>query len=64
MSSNRMSALTWSLIFGGLLGFALGWTMRLSDAVVGWVLLGASVLAIVSGIVLVWSRSRWPDDAA
>jgi predicted MFS family arabinose efflux permease len=64
MSHNQMSALTWSLIFGGLLGAALGGTLLRRDASFGWLLLGAGVAAVAGGIVLVWRRSRWPDDAA
>jgi membrane protein DedA with SNARE-associated domain len=64
MSHNQMSALTWSLIFGGMLGSALGWTLLRSSPNFGWLLLGASVVAVIIGIVLVWWRSRWPDDAA
>lgn len=64
MSHNQMSALTWSLIFGGLLGSALGWTLLRSNPGFGCWLLGAGVVAVVIGIVLVWWRSRWPNDVA
>jgi hypothetical protein len=63
MSSARMSVLTWTLIFGGMLGIAVGWTVRRGDAVFGWVLVGASLTAVVTGIVLVWVRSRMAPEA-
>lgn len=62
MTSARMAAWTWTLIFGGMLGFAVGWSVRRGDAVFGWVLVGASLLAVATGVVLVWVRSRMADD--
>jgi hypothetical protein len=56
-----MAVLTWSLIFGGMLSFALGWTVRRNDAALGWVLIAASGVAVVVGIILVWIRSRMAD---
>jgi L-2-hydroxyglutarate oxidase LhgO len=33
-------------------------------ATFGWCLVGAGVLGVVTGVVLIWVRSRWPDDPA
>ncbi len=62
VTHNQMSALTWSLIFGGLLGAAIGGTMIQGHATFGWCLVGAGALGVVTGLVLIWVRSRWPDD--
>lgn len=62
MTSAHMSALTWTLIFGGLLGFAVGWTVRRFDTVFGWALVSASVVAVATGVGLVWVRSRGRAD--
>jgi Zinc-ribbon containing domain len=58
MSSDRISAWTWSLIFAGMLFMAIGLTLRRSDAVFGWLLIGASGIAIAAGVVLIWVRSK------
>ncbi len=58
LSTSRLAALTWVLIFGGMLMLALGLVVRRSDAALGWGMAGGSVAAIVVGVVLVWVRSR------
>jgi hypothetical protein len=61
MSSDRISAWTWSLIFAGMLFMAVGLTLRGSEAVLGWLLIGASSIAIAVGVVLIWVRSTMSD---
>ena len=58
MSSSRIALWTWLLIFGGLLGCALGWTVVAADAALGWSMVGLSVMAVLVGLVLIWVRSR------
>jgi hypothetical protein len=61
MSPSRLSTLTWSLIFGGMLTMALGLTVTKTDAALGWALVMASGLAIAVGVVLIWVRSTMND---
>ena len=64
MSTPRIAALTWILIFGGLLGLGLGVTILRTEHVLGSLLIAACVAAILAGAVLIWVRSRMPmrDD--
>ena len=63
MSSARLAVVTWSLIFGGMLSFAVGWTVRPSSAALSWVLIITSGVSVGVGIVLVWVRSRMTPEA-
>ena len=58
MSTRHIATLTWVLIFGGILSLALGLVVSRSDAVLGWGIAGAAIVAIVVGVVLIWVRSR------
>jgi len=57
-----LAALTWVLIFGGMLSLALGLVVQRSDAGLGLTIVVLAAIAIVAGIVLVWVRSRIADD--
>ena len=57
-SIRRVAALTWVLIFGGMLALALGLVLRRSEPGLGGVIALASIACIVVGVVLVWVRSR------
>ena len=57
-----LAAVTWVLILGGMLSLALGLVVRRSDADLGLTMAILSGIAIGVGIVLVWFRSRMPDD--
>ncbi len=57
MSSGRIAAWTWGLIFGGMLVMALGLTVRRADSVLGWLLVAGSAVAIAVGVILIWVRS-------
>jgi uncharacterized membrane protein YqiK len=50
------------LIFGGMLGIALGLTVHKTEPTLGWVLIAGSALAIVVGVVLIWIRSTIKDS--
>ena len=57
----RLEVLAWILIYGGLLGALVGgWMVRTERG--GELLLGAGVLAVVLGIVVIYVRSRMGDD--
>ncbi|MEQ1805160.1 MAG: hypothetical protein ABL900_07255 [Burkholderiaceae bacterium] len=57
MASGRIAAWTWGLIFSGMLGIAVGLTVRRADSLLGWVLIACSVVAITAGVILIWIRS-------
>lgn len=57
MSSGRIAAWTWGLIFGGMLVMAVGLTVRRADGPLGWVLIACSAVAIAAGVILIWIRS-------
>lgn len=62
-STARVAALTWVLIFGGMLMLALGLVVGRSDPALGWAIAAASIAAIVVGVLLIWVRSRMePGD--
>lgn len=53
--------LVWLLIYGGLLAACLGlFLLRGGDALWGGLLLGKGGLAVLTGVLLIWLRSRWP----
>jgi cyanate permease len=58
MSSGRIAAWTWGLIFGGMLVMAIGLTVRDTDNTLGWVLIAGSGIGIALGVILIWVRSR------
>ncbi len=57
MSSGRIAAWTWGLIFGGMLVMAVGLTVLRTETTLGWVLVACSGAAIAAGVVLIWIRS-------
>ncbi|MDH5540529.1 MAG: hypothetical protein OEY03_14100 [Rhizobacter sp.] len=61
-STAALATVTWVLILGGMLSLALGLVVRRSDADLGLTMAILSGIAIAVGIVLVWVRSRMPDD--
>ena len=61
ISASKLAALTWVLIFGGMLMLALGLAVRRNDVDLGWCIAAVSVVAIGVGVVLVWVRSRMKE---
>ena len=63
MKSTTVDKLIWALVYGGLIGIALGLSVQRTDGALGWgfVTLGGVVAA--TGAVLVYVRSRMKDDA-
>lgn len=64
MSNPTLEKLTWRLIFGGIFLLMLGLWLPADAALLGMALAGAGALTVLVGVVLVWVRSRRPDDAA
>lgn len=59
----RLQALTWVLIYGGLLTLVLGLWVTPADDGTGWLLVAGGSLAAGMGFVLIYVRSRIKDDA-
>ena len=58
MSNQRIEALVWVLVYGGMLALIAGWFVQSSLEPLGWTLmLGGAALA-ASGAVLIYLRSR------
>ncbi len=62
ISTARVAALTWVLIFGGMLMLALGLVVGRSEPGLGWAIAAASIVAIVAGVMLIWVRSRMESE--
>jgi hypothetical protein len=60
-SAAGVGALTWVLIFGGMLMLALGLVLRRTDPALGWAIAAVSIAAIMLGALLVWVRSRMKE---
>ena len=59
----RLQALTWVLIYGGLLTLVLGLWVTPADDDTGWLLVAGGGLAAAMGFVLIYVRSRIKDDS-
>ena len=53
-----LEALTWVLIFGGLLTVVLGLEVQNTSAVLGWSLIVGGASAVAFGVVLIFIRSK------
>ena len=54
----RLGALTWVLIYAGLLALVWGVWVARTDEDTGWLMMAAGALAVVTGAVLIYVRSR------
>jgi hypothetical protein len=61
MKPERVEILVWVLIYGGLLGVALGWFVQQRSDVLGWLLMTGGGAAAAVGAVLIFVRSRMTD---
>ncbi|MBX3605839.1 MAG: hypothetical protein KF788_11225 [Piscinibacter sp.] len=62
MTASRVETLVWVLIYGGLLGVALGLAVRDGAAALGWLLMVGGAIVAVAGVVLIWVRSRMKEE--
>jgi hypothetical protein len=58
MSIKRIEALTWVLIYGGLIAISLGWFLTPTQGPWGELLMTAGGIAAAVGVVLIVVRSR------
>jgi hypothetical protein len=63
MKTTTLDKLIWALVYGGLLGLALGLSVQRTDPMLGWGLVTLGAAAAVFGTVLLVVRSRTKDDA-
>ena len=62
MTITTLDKLIWTLIYGGLIGLALGLSVRRTHAGLGWALVAAGgVITFVGGLLIVM-RARMKDD--
>ena len=57
----RLGALTWILIYGGLLAMVWGVWVERSDEDAGWLMMAGGALAAAIGFFLIYIRSRIKD---
>lgn len=60
-SLKRLDQIIWVLIYGGLLTFVWGLSVRRSDATAGWVMVGLGGLLAAVGVALIYVRARLGD---
>lgn len=58
----RLDALIWTLIFGGLLVLVLGIASHDEARIAGWSLSVLGAIVAFVGFVLIYVRSRLPED--
>ena len=57
----RLGALTWILIYGGLLALVWGFWVGRGDQDTGWLMMVGGAVAAVIGFFLIYVRSRIKD---
>ena len=60
----RLGFAAWAMIYSGLLLAAVGLALKRHEVEWSWILIAAGALDAVAGVVLVWVRSRLPDDGS
>lgn len=62
MKSQTLDKLIWPLIFVGLAFAGFGLSLRSSSDTMGWALVALGAVLIIIGIVMIFMRSRLPDQ--
>jgi hypothetical protein len=58
MTTKKLDTWVWVLIYGGMLGFGLGWFTQSRSPALGWVIISAGGVAAAIGVLLIFIRSR------
>ena len=58
MTTKKLDTWVWVLIYGGMLGFGLGWFTQSRSPTLGWVIISAGGVAAAIGVLLIFIRSR------
>jgi len=61
LSTGRIEALVWVLVYGGLLVFGLGVALSRGGLDYGWSILVAGLVIALAGVVLIYVRSRMAE---
>ena len=61
LSTGRIEALVWVLVYGGLLVFGLGVALSRGGLGYGWSVSVAGVVIALAGVVLIYVRSRMAE---
>ena len=62
MSTKRIDGWIWPLVFLGIILIGLGLSIQRSDVALGWGVAAGGITLTLTGIVLVWVRSRMKDE--
>jgi hypothetical protein len=62
MKTARIEQLTWALIYGGVIVLCLGWFIAPGAGPWGELMVGAGVVGAAVGAVLIFVRSRLPEQ--
>jgi hypothetical protein len=62
-NTTKVEIWIWVLIYLGLILLGLGFSVRNSDASMGWVIAAFGLVLDVTGMVLIWVRSRMRGKA-
>ena len=63
-SITKLEKTTWHLIYVGLFAIILGIASRDAHQIAAWSLGVIGAVAVATGIVLIWVRSRMHDDGS
>jgi len=61
ISTKRLGALIWALIYGGLFTIAIGVALQRAAEPYGWSVAVCGAVVVAVGFVLVWIRSRMSE---
>ncbi|HUG20947.1 hypothetical protein [Piscinibacter sp.] len=62
MTLPTLDKLIWTLIYGGLIGVAIGLAVERSDAALGWGFVSGGAATSLVGVILIYVRSRKKDN--
>ena len=63
MNIQRVESWVWLLIYGGMGLLGLGLSVKSAHAPLGWAMVALGGVGGLTGLVLIWVRSRMKDDA-
>ena len=63
MTTKRVEAWVWLLVYAGMILIGLGVSVQRTDATLGWFITAPGITLTLIGIVLIVVRSRMKDKA-
>ncbi|MFM9914990.1 MAG: hypothetical protein ACKVOX_04210 [Rhizobacter sp.] len=61
MNASILEKITWPVLYGGILVLLLGISTLSADASLGWTIVIAGGVLVVSGVIAIYLRSRIKD---